>query len=265
MQIIYNYFDHNPNAISEYLESAKTIIGQEEYSFLNTHFVNAAFSATAGSRMELYAIIQQFKDDLLSRENSYTLNVVHELFFEKSSEYADGIANVQANIANLITFCKGEYSKIQEDKIFYSLKRGVAVLTLKEQLLAYMYSFGDMHYHKMLSALIDLENDGLNDKNEVEVYDWGCGQGIASVVLLERLPSISPKVTLIEPSKIALERAALHVNWMRNDVLIETILKDIDSVLFEDFRSSVQANRIHLFSNILDVTFFNLEQPYFIN
>lgn len=260
LQIAYDNYEHNRSSVLEYQKASQEIIQQKEYSFLNTAFVSTVLSIVAGSRLELYEKIQALKDELLSRNVVYSPRTIHEPLLEQNSVYTKGIDKIPASFAGLVAYCKDTYKKIQDDSFFYSLNRGVAVLTREEQLLAYMYSYGNMHHQKMLSGLINLENNSRYNNQRGEVYDWGCGQGLASVILLERLTSLTPEITLIEPSEIALKRAAFHVNWMRAQSFIETIQKDIDSLVSEDFQSDPDKVKIHLFSNILDVPFFNLEQ-----
>ena len=72
-----------------------------------------------------------------------------------------------------------------------------------------------MHHKKLVTSLKYLPKHIFN-KNP-HCIDWGCGQGMASMTLLEYLndnkisQSIS-QITLIEPSQIALKRASLHVS-----------------------------------------------------
>lgn len=120
-----------------------------------------------------------------------------------------------------------------------------------------------MHEAKMLSALQKFPFDRLIN-NHIEIVDWGCGQGLASIVLLEYLRNKNitlsiDKIILIEPSEIALKRAALHVRHFDKQCEKKTVLKDIDSVQFSDIQSNTNAIKIHLFSNILDVDGFSMK------
>lgn len=67
-------------------------------------------------------------------------------------------------------------------------------------------------------------------------------------------------VTLIEPSELALKRAALHTQKFDNAVRIRTVNKDLDSVTPEDFVTQQQTLKIHLFSNILDIDLFSMSK-----
>jgi hypothetical protein len=59
-------------------------------------------------------------------------------------------------------------------------------------------------------------------------------------------------VTLIEPSEIALKRAALHVQMMDNMVEIITVRQYLNMVDDKDLPSTGHPT-LHLFSNILDI------------
>ena len=150
---------------------------------------------------------------------------------------------------------------MSSDEIFWSLQRGVKVLTEPNQLLAYFNSYGKMHYAKVISALASLPDEILT--SQIEIYDWGCGQGLATMCFLEYFQMQDGNVnirsaTLIEPSEIAIKRASLHVKKFKNDLTIITKNKDLDSIIPDDFNSSNETIKIHLFSNILDIDFFSM-------
>ena len=89
-----------------------------------------------------------------------------------------------------------------------------------------------MHKEKLLSAFSNFPFDDITDC-DIELFDWSCGQGMASMVLLEYLKDKEYKlrirsVTLSEPSEIALKRASLHVRHFNKEVRIKTVLKDMD-------------------------------------
>lgn len=58
---------------------------------------------------------------------------------------------------------------------------------------------------------------------------------------------------LIEPSEIAISRAALHVSVYRPEVEIRTVCKKLDDLDPTDFNSSGANTHIHMFANILDI------------
>lgn len=68
-------------------------------------------------------------------------------------------------------------------------------------------------------------------QGNIEIVDWGCGQGIGSATIIDILQQRDllhwlRKVTLIEPSEKALGRANLNVKQLtHNNVEIEIINK----------------------------------------
>ena len=141
------------------------------------------------------------------------------------------------------------------------LNHGVALLKTDDALCAYMAAYGEMHMIKCRSALRSLPFD---DFVNMEVVDWGCGQGMGTICLAEMLRERNKlqclrKVTLIEPSEKALARAMFNV---------EVFTKGISRiVLVNKYLPSVSGHNdctiegisheykivIHIFSNILDV------------
>ena len=50
-----------------------------------------------------------------------------------------------------------------------------------------MNSFGSAHHAKIISALNKISFNEID--NDVEIFDWSCGQGLASMVLYEYIQS----------------------------------------------------------------------------
>ncbi len=145
------------------------------------------------------------------------------------------------------------------------LDHGTAVLTNERQCCAYMAAYGTMHHKKLIRALDGSEFPYNAINNGVEIYDWGCGQGIGSLAVIEKLRSTGylsklKRVTLEEPSNVARNRAVIHVNRMLENSEVEII--DIPYLLPSDSgdnsNSITEINviapcAIHIFSNILDI------------
>ena len=155
-----------------------------------------------------------------------------------------------------------------------TLEHGTAVLETEEQCNAYLAAYGNMHYKKLQYTF------NYSDKNKIpysefpnglEIYDWGCGQGIGTVALIEKLRQLNlvssiKKITLEEPSEIARSRAALHVRLALEN-------NDVEIVEIPDFLPSDSKNNsntiqtidikqpvaIHIFSNILDIESVSLK------
>lgn len=128
--------------------------------------------------------------------------------------------------------------------------------------------YGGLWYHalqKVLRALDDKEFpfDMLSDG--FEIFDWGCGQGIGTLAIIDILQKkgISDKlhkITLEEPSDIARSRAILHIRQTlgNEDVCIAETAKYLPSDSAETGNCITEINveqpcAIHVFSNILDI------------
>lgn len=157
--------------------------------------------------------------------------------------------------------------KVRLDQLYNELKRGTDIIDDEDHLNMYLRSFGKMHQAKLNTAYKSYPNLGEVVSGEVEVFDWGCGQGIATICLLDffnrerRTPKIK-KVTLIEPSVPAVTRAKDIIQCICEDIEICVVNKVFDQLTEKDFVSN-NLPKIHLFSNILDVDLFDL--PKFIS
>lgn len=149
--------------------------------------------------------------------------------------------------------------------LFYSqLERGRAILQTTEQCNAYMACYSDMHSIKLNSSFKALFHY-VNLRNEkIEVVDWGCGQAMATGCLhdfiLQKNYNIQiSKCTLIEPSEIALERAFIHINELNITKNVNKIQNYADARLIFNSSKNSEMNKIHMFSNLLDMSTINLE------
>ena len=102
--------------------------------------------------------------------------------------------------------------RTSRNKLYQDLERGKGILDDEDHLNMYLHSFGKMHKAKLETTFSSIPDISGIFSEEVEIYDWGCGQGTASVCLLDFLHSknISPNIKhfcLVEPSTAAVERA----------------------------------------------------------
>lgn len=141
------------------------------------------------------------------------------------------------------------------------LDRGKGILRTKQALNCYLSAYGLMHEHKMRYALKNSDIAGL--ERGYEVVDWGCGQGLASLCLLEHLKEqgapMPSRITLVDASPAALDRAELHLAVMTQGRVelrrMETLLPSADTEdVWKDSLVRVdQPITIHLLSNVLDL------------
>lgn len=260
-EVFYNFGQQNAGRVTEFKNRLLEELQKDEYKFLHTQSVDEVLSYSLDNIDELYQAVHSKLDEILERASQYLAFNIEPHLIEIDSHYAELLSGISANFKEIQKLCADLYSVVASDDIFLSLQRGVKVLTEQNQLLAYLNSYGKMHHAKMMSAISPIEQNDL--QGELEVYDWGCGQGLASICLLEYLNTQDTnysidKITLIEPSEIAIKRASLHLRKFTEDTQIITINKDLDSLENSDFESIKNKTKIHLFSNILDIDLFSM-------
>ena len=152
-----------------------------------------------------------------------------------------------------------------------TLNHGTAVLETEEQCCVYMSAYGPMHHHKLMRALDEHEFPYSDLSDGVEIYDWGCGQAIGTMAVIEKLRQHGMlgklrKVVLEEPSDIARNRAILHVKKTLGEYNTEIIA--VSKYLPSDYGDNSnsitsihveQPTAIHIFSNILDIETVSLK------
>lgn len=90
-----------------------------------------------------------------------------------------------------------------------------------------------MHKAKLDEAFAKIPDTARFFSDDVEIYDWGCGQGTATICLLDYLASKNihhniTEVNLIEPSVAATRRAKEIVSCFDNNITINVINKVFD-------------------------------------
>lgn len=146
---------------------------------------------------------------------------------------------------------------------------GRKLLQNNDELAAYMCAYGEMHKSKCFAALQNFPFEAL--PSTFEIVDWGCGQGIGTICLMDFLHERNllnrlKKVTLIEPAQVTLTRAQEYVtNSLQGwNVEINAIQKYLPSInTSASTLTELNLNlpgTIHLFSNILDITAVSLRK-----
>ena len=264
-----NYYSSVVYNTSPHARFAQDIISKvnasvDTYPFLQKEDITESLSLDINQAEIVYLSIQTTIDRLLGKQRR--LIAINDVGFiiESNTHYAQLLSNCPRRFNSIRDIAISQLQEIQNsDEVFRSLGRGVAILEQEEQLFSYMKSYGLMHKAKLLAAFSHFPFNEIKDKN-VDIYDWSCGQGLASIVLLEYLMDnnivlMTNRVTLIEPSEIALKRASLHVKHFDSEVTVRTILKDMDSLEIADVSSREGSAQVHLFSNILDVEAYSMQ------
>lgn len=152
-----------------------------------------------------------------------------------------------------------------------TLNHGTAVLETEELCSAYMSAYGPMHYHKLMRALDENEFPYSDLAGGIEIYDWGCGQAIGTMAVIEKFRQHGMlgklrKVVLEEPSDVARDRAVIHVKKALEDNNADVIAvsKYLPSDNGDNSNSITsisveQPTAIHIFSNILDIEAVSLK------
>ena len=224
--------------MSEFLKSKQ----DEEYEF----------SKVAKSLIKSKLEKGVYSDDLSPEISDYTdkLNEIEEKNF--------------VNIRNLSVTYLMNLSSTKKNLLKDRLDNGLKIIDDVDLLYAYFFSFGKMHYSKVYEGINKLKQE-IEGRN-VALFDWGCGQALASMVFFEFIQKNKLKVnvdnlTLIEPSELALKRGIAHINCIYPQIKnsIKPICKGLDSVDNKDLINNSQI-KLHLFSNIIDVPFFDLNR-----
>jgi len=107
--------------------------------------------------------------------------------------------------------CVEKCNSIQDiQSVLRILDNGKEVLDDERKCDLYIAFYGGHHFHKLYAAFAST-NFPHTESKDIEIIDWGCGQALATCVLIDYLMenNINPNivsVTLIEPSLIALNR-----------------------------------------------------------
>lgn len=182
--------------------------------------------------------------------------------FENNTDYSKE-ARRNSNNFN----CNSILSLRRDSGLHDNLKRGTACLNGDKELRQYIYSLGRMHIEKLKDCFQNLISPKYfkHSFEKIEIFDWGCGQALGSIALIDQLKIYNQKhkfidkITLIEPCLDALKRGSLHVQLaLNNENKINPINKYIDSSLTHiEMANNPNSIRFHIFSNIIDIKEFD--------
>ncbi len=152
-----------------------------------------------------------------------------------------------------------------------NLDYGTRVLSDESECIRYMALYGGHHFHKLYAAYSSTQFENIKGKR-IEIFDWGCGQALATCILIDYLIEKDinlnvHSITLIEPSIVALQSGCNLVQQMfQNDnstsCLLRVVNKYMDDLTSIDLASEADTIKVHLFSNIIDVEAFDLRRLY---
>lgn len=182
--------------------------------------------------------------------------------------YAEDIKQCNS-IDDIIDYCHNALPEEYKGRPWThpELNHGINLLASDVALNCYMSAYGDMHVTKCRAAMM---NFPFNDiQGSIEIVDWGCGQGIGPATIIEVLRQRNlfqwlRKITLIEPSHSAIERANDNIRTLTHGTVkidVKNLFLPANDIVEGETLNSIgyrYNNIIHVFSNILDVTAIDL-------
>jgi SAM-dependent methyltransferase len=147
-----------------------------------------------------------------------------------------------------------------------STQRAVKPLTTAADLLAYNACYAADHFARFTHLLTHVQAQSsqvLPDPVRLSVFDYGCGQGLATLALLNHLQQreVELVIHLIEPSALALQAARQYVSAfatrLNGTLRIHTYACGLDQLDQAMFVMPKGHSAVHLFSNVLDMAHKN--------
>lgn len=190
-------------------------------------------------------------------------------YIEKGTNYAYTIERIKNIRFRSLRFVSVEFTKKLpydlSEEVYDSIQHGVCKLQSEPELNMYFHALGLMHEAKLQHAFKHLPED-FAENPTIDIIDYGCGQAIGTICYADFLRETGKsqnvrRVILIEPSELALKRAALHVSCFFPKAEIITILKGFDDLTTNDIIIDESIPTLHIFSNVIDLAddYFNLE------
>lgn len=247
-----NYYGHivyNTNIVyaTEAKQKLCTLYNKGEYNWLRQ--IEDICLLDVSNSQSVYQQIEERIDALTTRITNVAVVSEDNLLIEEGTEYCNELSRVPNKFISI--------RQISVDRANGILNgRGVDQLHSEEEMFEYIKRYGKMHYAKLISSFESTFPQ--NFDTPVNIVDWGCGQGLATITLLEKYESLDVRnITLVEPSEIVLKRAALHCSKFTTSSKLKTVCKKLDDVVSSDIKVQRDVPTIHLFSNILDIDDYN--------
>lgn len=241
---------------------------QQNFSFLQDSIIKDFLNSI--SNLDLSQIIQKIKEqiDLINFKKSIC-QIDNYTIQKENSEYSKALYNLPNADFTSIRNIANKYIQSIGDPIelYNNLQRGEKIIDDERLLYKYLVSFGNKHKDKLYSSFEVIIENIKNEK--FDIIDWGCGQGTATMLLLnyakERDITLDiDNITLIEPSSLALSRALLHIDVLKQkNYNVKAINSDLDCLNENNLQTQSSNKTLHLFSNILDIESFVLDNTFF--
>lgn len=149
---------------------------------------------------------------------------------------------------------------------------GKTVAEEYDQLNEYIHRYWRMHEAKLNDSFsIVFHKKPVYFQKPINIIDWGCGQGLGTLALIEFLQQKTLKtkinqITLIDASELALARAEAFLQLTCPTISYTKVTSNLDEVTPDMIPQSRTEINFHIFSNILDVKSIDLNKliPNFI-
>lgn len=182
------------------------------------------------------------------------------LIIESRSNYAFQLRGKNLSFSEIRKTSTSFFTSLPEgvrNELYNNMCHGIVQLDCEPELNAYMYAFGAMHNAKLRDAFSHLSTNFFDEK-EIDIIDYGCGQAMGCISYADCLRENDRtqnvrRITLVEPSYIALARAALHSSLLFPNAEIVTINKGFDDLIASDIEVDTNIPTLHIFSNVLDM------------
>lgn len=255
----------NSSFATQFLQILKSY--QKSFPFLQDKVLVNIFllddNTTLSTTIEL---IRKTMNELCCLKTTCTLDT-STIAIENSS-YTQMVYNLKNPTFDTIRDLSFQYiQKIGDSQSLYEqLQRGEVVIDDEKLLYKYLVSFGGKHKAKLYSAYDEIFEK--IKKEKFNIIDWGCGQATATMALLSYAKENNivlniENITLIEPSSLALCRGLLHIDALKQkEYVLQTINSDIDCLNLDDLSIINHSKTLHLFSNILDIESFKLDNTF---
>lgn len=219
------------------------VLEKNKYPFLND--IKDVCKININNK-QAYEKIQEVIDRLNYQNLSVSPFSPDAFLIEEGTEYANWI-----NSGNKCFDTIKQYAVANASNSFNN-GRGVNPITEEQGLYNYLKSYGNMHKAKIQSALEEPFPQQFDQP--LTIIDWGCGQGLASMLFCEKYYQENiNQIILIEPSELAIKRASLHCKAVNPESSVQTICKKLDDIELNDIGFIRNNVVINLFSNILDI------------
>ena len=153
-------------------------------------------------------------------------------------------------------------SEKEKNELKEQLDHGKGDLVTKEQLNMYLYKYGEIHQAKLNRAFNHIPRK-LWIESDISVVDYGCGQGVAEMVLSDYLQTlhidndIIKDIILVEPSRPSLVECVNYLNMFYCHSEIKPFCINVSQINQDQIRP--ESNFVlHVFSNVIDLPEFNI-------